>query len=646
MSDIKIEYIKFFDYRAFFNGEDDDYVFNLGGNSALIYGENGSGKTSLFRGVKDFVYQNDFITHNQTPRESEGYIEIGFSDETKDVFNEGGQKPSKSEILNTAKLNSFLSYKELLKTHLITDYTEDEEINLFNLLVKGVLKHYILKESKTLQKEWERISKIDRDDEIAKIHAELEKGQINEQTTKELVENFEQKTEEDFDEFKAALDELLQSVKDDVNKFLSCFRQNLKVSQFSSFIPSHSDLCDGELPEITIEIEVFSEIVSGHQNTLNEARLSAIALSIYLAAIKSNPTSSAVKLLLLDDIFLGLDSGNRIPLLEILNKEFSDWQIILTTYDKHWYEVAKKYLRKDWKFFKMYAGKTKVRAGKKEEQKFEFPIVIPSTGTPLETANNQYLARDYSACANSLRKEIERLVKERLPLELKRNFEGKPHALAYLWAQCCERYAKFSITVDKSIIDFFDVSRLVLLNPQSHHSLHHPIYKQELEKTFCLVKKISALPILKEVVMVAKGAEFVFVHPKEDYTFRFRLLEDWTLTMRDNQQSIGNPKCIVLYWEYNKQAFWNFRKDAVIPENNRTAIFERKDTLEKVLTNLERITQLSIDEKMVRSNTKISEIWILNDIYDKIRKSDESSIGFKERVWTEVKGFYEQFFDM
>src|SRR5258708_40285543 len=137
---MKIKSIRFFDCRAFYNGQNDDYFISADGNNLLIYGENGSGKTSLYKGVKDFFHGNDFIVHNQSPRLDAGFIEVNFSDNSADRLDEAGNKPTKAEVINTPKLNSFLSYKELLRTHL----EDSEEINLFNLLVKEILSEHNL----------------------------------------------------------------------------------------------------------------------------------------------------------------------------------------------------------------------------------------------------------------------------------------------------------------------------------------------------------------------------------------------------------------------------------------------------------------------------------------------------------------------
>ena len=41
-------------------------------------------------------------------------------------------------------------------------------------------------------------------------------------------------------------------------------------------------------------------------------------LSIFLASLRTNPTTVDLKVLFLDDVFVGLDAGNRIPILKYL----------------------------------------------------------------------------------------------------------------------------------------------------------------------------------------------------------------------------------------------------------------------------------------------------------------------------------------
>lgn len=80
------------------------------------------------------------------------------------------------------------------------------------------------------------------------------------------------------------------------------------------------------------------------QHFLNEARLSALALAIYLAARLTcvpQDASKHLKLLVLDDVLVGLDYGNRRPLMAMLEKHFPDWQVVLLTHDRHWFEIIR-----------------------------------------------------------------------------------------------------------------------------------------------------------------------------------------------------------------------------------------------------------------------------------------------------------------
>jgi hypothetical protein len=94
---------------------------------------------------------------------------------------------------------------------------------------------------------------------------------------------------------------------------------------------------------------------------LNEARLSAIGLSLYLAARKimvSQSNLTGPKVLVLDDVLIGLDQANRIPVLDMLHGQFNDWQIVLLTHDRAFYEIGKQRLNSEkWVRQEIYAGR-------------------------------------------------------------------------------------------------------------------------------------------------------------------------------------------------------------------------------------------------------------------------------------------------
>ena len=111
-----------------------------------------------------------------------------------------------------------------------------------------------------------------------------------------------------------------------------------------------------ENQEIPLEVDFFDENIRSHHLFLNEAKLSAIAISIYLSSILLLPDpKSGLRILALDDVLIGLDMSNRFPVLDILQEDFKDYQIFLMTYDKAWYEIVKQRTdQKDWKYAEFY----------------------------------------------------------------------------------------------------------------------------------------------------------------------------------------------------------------------------------------------------------------------------------------------------
>ena len=75
------------------------------------------------------------------------------------------------------------------------------------------------------------------------------------------------------------------------------------------------------------------------------------------------------RLLISDDVLLSLDMAHRQPLLELLkSRDSDDWQILLLTHDRAWYEIAKQQLGDGWAHYELYAQ----RVGD-----YEQPLVQP-----------------------------------------------------------------------------------------------------------------------------------------------------------------------------------------------------------------------------------------------------------------------------
>ena len=145
-----------------------------------------------------------------------------------------------------------------------------------------------------------------------------------------------------------------------------------------------------------------TEIFLEHHLFLNEARLSAIAIAIYFSAILIQPESD-LKILALDDVLIGLDMSNRLPVLNILDEYFPEHQIFLTTYDKAWYEIVRQRTSDaEWKYAEFYSGKT---------DEYEIPVYVEDKAY-LEKAKAYFDDNDYKACAIYLRTAFEVAIKK------------------------------------------------------------------------------------------------------------------------------------------------------------------------------------------------------------------------------------------
>ncbi|MBK9458157.1 MAG: hypothetical protein IPN94_01645 [Sphingobacteriales bacterium] len=253
--------------------------------------------------------------------------------------------------------------------------------------------------------------------------------------------------------------------------------------------------------EITLEVQQHGQMFDNYQYNLNEARLSALAISIYLAALKSNPTQNTYKILFLDDIFIGLDTSNRLPLLTILKEHFSDYQIFLTTYDRHWFEVAKQNLASGWLFKEMYVGTTEDLP-----QNFDYPLIQSSDDYYIKAtvyANRKKKEDgsdneiDYPAAGNYLRKACEQTLKDLLygKYKFKGGGDGETlqcEQLGDLWINFKRLMEDIGIDINALSSNFDHLSKVVF-NSLSHDNLHKPIYKTDIADGFDFIDELRKI---------------------------------------------------------------------------------------------------------------------------------------------------------
>jgi hypothetical protein len=175
------------------------------------------------------------------------------------------------------------------------------------------------------------------------------------------------------------------------------------------------------------------------------------------------------KILALDDVLIGLDMSNRMPVLDILREHFPDWQIILLTYDKIWYEIVRMQTEasRDWLYHELYLGTA--------PEGFDVPVHRGhGEGWPhlLARARQHLAAHDERAAAVYARAAFESKLQrycedKRVPVR----YHSDPRRLEAEWFwQAVKRKAQSDgkTAALQAMFSRIETFRKIVLNPLSH----------------------------------------------------------------------------------------------------------------------------------------------------------------------------------
>ena len=278
--------------------------------------------------------------------------------------------------------------------------------------------------------------------------------------------------------FDDAFRPFLAQVTEKANEYLPYFPENrLKVGfdyPGSSFA-KWTKLLTGK--SVNPVIEFNGKKVDGHHEFLNEARLTALALSVFLAAVKladadpNNP--DPLRLLVLDDVLIGLDLNNRLPLLELLRAEFPRHQIILLTHDLVWFDIAKEHTNDlgNWSYARLFEEPT----GPAEPHYPRFERLKPNM-EDLQVAAGYLYSGDLRAAAVYIRAAYESHLKricENNGIEVCYKKNSRHVTADALWGAILRRHSKRLQAnrgefIDPGLIPRISVVRSTVLNRLSH----------------------------------------------------------------------------------------------------------------------------------------------------------------------------------
>lgn len=471
---VKITKIEIKNFKGFYG----TYQIDLHkiGKNLLIYGENGSGKTSLYNALELFLDSSendtiDFKDHQNIFNTDKGYIKLHLrtnptSNEHVYEWSDDVKETVDLPIINASKSKGFFDYKALLHTHYL--HYENDTVNVFDLLIKNLLASVINdRTGQSLGEEWQNIS--DRRPSQLEPAQDIEtlEGQI--------------------DSFNVGLTTQLEKLQATASEILRKFGYENTVALDLGFQGIEYDRENETLnyQEILLKVKFFEEDISAHHRFLNEAKLSAIALSIFFAGFQLQPESD-LKILALDDVLIGLDMSNRLPVLDILEEYFSEYQIFLTTYDKTWYEIVKQRTSRDgkWETVEFYFSQT---------DEYEMPIYVEDKAY-LEKAREYLEANDHKACAIYVRTAFEATIKqycEKKDLAIKYRENPRDLRSEDFWVPIKMETDEAALPLlDLRIVDEIERARKFILNELSHATFAN-IYRKELEDAIEAVEQLE-----------------------------------------------------------------------------------------------------------------------------------------------------------
>ena len=544
---------------------------NLGGRHLLLYGENGSGKSSVFHAVSDLLdlsvtarpFNSDLSDPHclknrfTDPDLDSGRVTIHFRQGQGPVIPElnwpiGFDRPTTHVLfVAIARALGSLDYRSILRTHFLQETRQG--INLFDLLIEELLTHIEMPGSTTLfgedfeaiQKESVEYSELLKKDPssmddlerqsygLEGIEEDEEKDDEEQRTWGELWSDYLadriNSLTAHVSSFNEALVGRIAEIAQQANQFVRKFDATLRINLTYSDPLKPLSLVDENWRDwvrLTLTANYFSHDIEHPGVVLNEARLTAIALSIYLAALKVETPEAAgkaiefPKLLVLDDVLIGLDMANRLPALDLVKEEFADkgWQVLLMTFDRAWYDVARQRLDGDkWARYELYA----VRVGDHERP------VIKEDSDHLLRALAFLEAGEVKAAAVHVRTEFELVLKDgcsMFNLAVKYNPNPRKVPASDLWSALKSATKEFAPPVasavdakgivhswqpanrklpcvPKQLVEAIDHSLSWVLNPLSH-SESVESYRKEIEDA------IWAVDRLRSRVQMITGSDF------------------------------------------------------------------------------------------------------------------------------------------
>lgn len=528
------------------------YKIELGGKHLLMYGENGSGKSSIYyalhcifnsyrkpdNGKKYFDKNNsqNLINRFFIPKDERDipYVAVNWYDGGRNVFLSVVSEHGCDGFDRLSELETYFVNHQLLNGFF--NFTNSNSINLFPIFQREILPYkYIDEQGTYLSLMYEQI-----EEEASKLGNKSSTKKIN-----EMIDIFNRELEGFIGDINIAVSDIYK------NHFKADGEQDLSiVLTYPEENPNPDVYFDGfrlkwdnrliknqkgELeraknksliePIIGISIKEDGNEIPKPHVYFNEAKLTAIALSIRFSLLKginpaddTNPPEGSF--LALDDMLISLDMSNRAKVVDFLLKISDKYKIYLFTHDKMFFEYFKHKTKKNqdaWVYKEIYMD-------------YDKTPYIRNSEDYLGQAEHYIKQHEYEIAGNFLRKEAEAFCKDFLPK--KKQLTGDfAHLDLNGLIMNCKDYAAESGVIDISIFNELDEHRKFILNPSSHDSYDVAKYGHEVKRCLQTLRKLREI-IIRPFLKFGSQVEFTLKTPKpriSEYKFILTLCDDFRI---------------------------------------------------------------------------------------------------------------------
>ncbi|NRS87665.1 energy-coupling factor transporter ATP-binding protein EcfA2 [Flavobacterium sp. 7E] len=574
MAQQKIDKIAIQNFKFFAKEE----VIQISGRNVLLYGENGSGKSSIYWAIYTLLE----AANKEDVNEISKYFDINCDERLLNINLEqntaltpksfikiefvGGDEPYEVSFSNTSinknilakesNLSSdFINYRHLLSLY---NFAHSDEINLFDFFRYAILPYdkfspiNIYNKGKSIDSQ----SAIEIVNYILTGPPKLEEEEglpiyPTKSSNKIYHENFEKSVMQSVSQ----LEDLITYLNTEGNPILQIdleyditFKLTLEYSKVFKISKNSYEAPEFKIILTLPDYEGKKEQVKKPHSFLNEAKLTAVALAIRLAVLKrtlSKDSSESLKLLVLDDLMISLDMSNRERILNlILNKYVKQYQIFILTHDRslffdtlqhikqHYIELALKegitnendietYTTDHWNILELYQAIN--------SSGYAFPYITDHK-THIQKAYYYFKENiDFKACANNLRSALESHFRDDFfPYTYLKDADGNPLKAKDLTLGVLLKKGKMfyeQIGFNKRPLILLERFILRSLNPQSHYNPHSNFYRKELEDVFQIYSELKSVV---NVPLILTDTNLVFdvcTTTSEKYTYTIKLLD-------------------------------------------------------------------------------------------------------------------------